>query len=179
MNGREDAFYYPRLLILYPEVCLMCGKTPMQLGVEKLEIHEIKYERPLKLSNMRFLCHGCNNIKELNKENVVGGTETAPAIYQISKDRHPYFLEFVAGEMMNNINNGCEFQTLVADACLYTGMKWQTVINWMKPLWIGKNCPYILWGDVLFLKGKEPRGKLQDLPKRDEEFKDTEKEEMK
>lgn len=179
MNSREQTFYYPRLLVLYPEVCLICCKTPMELGVEKLEIHEIRYERPLRISNMRFLCHGCNHLKVLNKVNVEGGTEDAPAIYKISKTRHPDFLEYVSGEMMKRINQGCEFNPLVADTCLYTGMKWQTVINWFKPLWQGKESPYILWGDILYLRGKEPRGRLEDLPQRDKEFQDTEQEEMK
>lgn len=178
MNGREIAFYYPRLILLTGEYCLICGKTPEELGVKKLEIHEIRYERPLKIANMKLLCHGCNHLEILSKENI-DGREDAPAIYRVSKERHPIFLEWISGEMMKNVNQGCEFSSLVADASLYTGMRRQTIVNWLKPLFEGKTSPYILWGGVLHIRGREPRGRIEDLEKRDKEFYDKEQEEMK
>jgi len=174
LNGKEIEFYYPRLITIYGEYCQLCGKTPLELNVEKLEIHEIKYDRPLILANMRLLCHGCNHIKVLNKENIEGG-ERDPMVFRTSRIVRPIFLEYVSNEMQNAIKDGCNYPVLVADAALYTGMAIQTIRNWLRILYEGKSSPYIMWGDRLYLKGREPRG-IENLPVRDEELSDTEKE---
>ena len=175
MNKREIDFFYPRLVIIYREYCFLCGKTTMELNVDRLEIHEIKYERPLRISNMRLLCHGCNHLKELNKENIEGG-ERDPQVFRISRRIRPIFLEFISNEMQEAIKDGCDYNTLVADATLYTGMVIQTIRNWLRPLYEGSNSPYVMWGDRLYLKGREPRGKIQNLPARDEELTEVDKE---
>jgi len=160
---------------MYGEHCLLCGMMPKELQVEKLEIHEIKYERPLKIGNMRILCHSCNHLGVLNKENIEGG-EPVPITYRTSRKIHPIFLEFVSTKMQNELKDGCDFNALLADAILYTGMRKQTIQNWLYPLYAGSDSPYILWGDRIYLKGREPRGRIQELPLRDEELSDTEKE---
>ena len=178
LNGKEVEFYYPRLVLIYGEYCFLCGKIPMELNVEKLEIHEIKYERPLRIGNMRLLCHGCNHIKILNKENIEGG-ETVPVNYRQSRVIHPIFLEYISGKMQEAIKDGCDYNTLLADTILYTGMRKQTIQNWFFPLYQGTDSPYVMWGDRLYLKGREPRGKIQDLVPRDEELTEKQKLDMK
>lgn len=179
MNKREIDFYYPRLIIMYGEYCILCGKTCNELKIDKLEIHEIIHERPLKIQNMRMMCHGCNNLKELNKANLELSAEPDPSIYQVSKRVYPIFKDWIAGEMMANLKDGLELQTLIADACLYTGMKRQTIINWVRPLYQGKTSPYIEWGGILFLKGREPKKLIEKLPVRTNEYSDTDQEELK
>lgn len=175
LNKREIDLYYPRLLIKDGEYCRLCGKTPKELSVDKLEIHEMKYERPLKIDNFCLLCHGCNGIEILNRENIEGG-EPVPITYKTSRTVHPIFLEFVSNKMVNALKDGLAYNRLLADAVLYTGMRKQTIQNWLYPLWAGDDSPYISWGDRLYLKGREPRGRIQNLPKREDELSDTEKE---
>ena len=152
------------------------GKMPDELRIDKLEIHEIKYERPLKIENFCLLCHGCNHLQILNKENIEGG-EPVPITYKTSRTIHPVFLEYVSGKMLKAIKDGCDYNALLADAILYTGMRKQTIQNWLYPLYGGFDSPYILWGDRIYLKGREPRGKIQDLPLRDQELTEKEKSE--
>ncbi len=179
MNGREIKLYRPRLKIIYGNYCIMCGQTPKELGISELEIHEIVHERPLKMANMRLMCHGCNHLESLNKENTDGGGET-PTIYKVSRQNRPIFLEYVSGEMMKNLDkDGCEIDELVADSALYTGMVEDTVKKWLRPLYKGKTGPYIEWGNRLYLKGKEPRGQIQNLPKRDQELPEEDQKKMK
>lgn len=151
---------------------------PFELKTPKLEIHEIKYERPLKLENMILLCHGCNHLEVLSKENIEGG-EQAPQVYRVSRKVHPIFLEYVSSQMQKSIKDGCDYITLLADAVLYTGMRKQTIQNWFFPLYEGSNSPYIMWGDRLYLKGREPRSKVQDLPKRETELSEADQEGLK
>ncbi len=179
MNKTEIDLYYPRLVVIHGEYCYLCTKTPKELDVEKLEIHEIKYERPLRLANMRLMCHGCNHLKELNKVNIDDNVEKAPEIYRTSKKRHIIFLDWISREMMNNVKKGINFNQLVADACLYTGMKRQTIINWLRTLYEGKTSPYTLEDDTLFIRGREFRGHVDELPERNKEFTDSELSELK
>jgi len=178
LNKREHDFYYPSLVIRDGEYCRLCGLMPNELNVDRLEIHEIFYERPLKLTNMCLLCHSCNHIKVLNKENIEGG-ETVPVNYKASRVVHPIFLEFISNKMQNAIKDGCDYLTLLADTILYTGMRKQTIQNWIFPLFHGTDSPYIMWGDRLYLKGREPRGKLQNLPLRDKELTEKDRIDMK
>lgn len=178
LNKREIDLYYPALIIRDGEYCRLCGSMPSELKVDKLEIHEIKYERPLRLVNMCILCHGCNHLQTLNKENIEGG-EVVPVTYRASRVIHPIFLEFVSTKMQNSIKDGCDYNKLLADACLYTGMRKQTIQNWLFPLYEGETSPYIMWGDRLYLKGREPRGKMQYLPTREEELSEQHQQELK
>lgn len=178
MNKREIDFYYPSIILRDGEYCRLCGQTPKELTVDKLEIHEIRYERPLRLDDMVLLCHGCNNIKSLNRENIIGGEEL-PTIFKMSRDVKLIFKEWISTEMQNALKDGCNYDQLVADASLYTGMSIQTIKNWLYPLWRGKTSPYIEWGGQLYLRGRQPRGKIQNLPIRDEELSETDVEEMK
>lgn len=179
LNKREIDFYYPRLSIIYGEYCILCGKIPLELGIERLEIHEIRYERPLKIANMRIMCHGCNNLKELNKTNLEVTVEAPPQVYTVSQRVYPIFRDWLAGEMMIRIKDGMEITMLIADACLYTGMKRQTIINWLRPLYEGETSPFINWSGCIFLRGREPRTKIEELPERSKELSETEKEELK
>jgi len=176
LNKREIDLYYPRLIIRDGEFCRLCGLMPKELSVDKLEIHEMKYERPLRIDNFCLLCHGCNNIEALNKENIEGG-EPVPITYKTSRTVHPVFLEFISNKMVNALKDGLDYNALLADAILHTGMRKQTIQNWLYPLYAGYDSPYIQWGDRIYLKGREPRGRIQNLPQRNEELTDTEKQE--
>jgi len=178
LNKREVDLYYPSLVVRDGEYCRLCGQTPSELKVPKLEIHEIKYERPLRLDNFCLLCHGCNNLEILNRENIEG-REPAPITLKLSRKIRPIFWEYVSNAMQKNLIDGVAFDVLVADATLYTGMVKKTIIDWLFPLYAGETSPYFLWGDRLYLRGREPRGKIQDLPKRDEELSEQNKNELK
>lgn len=64
LNKREHDIWYPLMIHEYGCWCYMCQKSPLaktpDLFCPRLLIHEIKYERPLKLENMRPLCDVCN-----------------------------------------------------------------------------------------------------------------------
>ena len=55
LNGKEIDFFYKKLTARDFEVCSLCQKTPFELNVDKLEIHETKYERPLKVEHMKLM----------------------------------------------------------------------------------------------------------------------------
>ncbi len=179
MNKKEIDFFYPRLVVRDGEYCRLCAKTPSELGVDKLEIHEIIHTRPLDIEKMLILCHGCNNLNELNVENLEGDRTETPE-FKVKRTYRPIFLEYLASEMMKNVNkDGCDFEEIVADGAYLTGRSKQTIINWLYPLYKGTKGPYIEWGGRLYLRGKQPRGMIQELPKRESEFQTDEQEEMK
>ncbi len=156
LNGREIDFYYPRLVKRDGEYCQLCNKTVLDLSVEKLEIHEIKYERPLKMENMKLLCHGCNHKEYLNRENIDSLTgRDAPVEYKMSRKIKPFFLEWLTGKMQTN-NYHMPYKQIVKGGSYYTGMHVQTIKNWLDPLLDHPESPYITWGDEVYLKGKEP-----------------------
>jgi hypothetical protein len=160
LNGREIDFYYPKITKRDFEVCSLCQKTCFELNVDKLEIHEIKYERPLKLSNMKLLCHGCNHISDLNKENIDGFREETPE-FRIRMTVRPIFLEWLSKKMQEG-NWHITMVEAVAGGSLYTGRSVQAVKNWLFPLYAAKDSPYTLWGDSLYIRGREPRHNAQE-----------------
>lgn len=161
MNKREIDIFYPRLVQRDGEFCSFCQKTPFELGVDKLKIHEIKYERPLKLANMRLFCHACNCKSEFSKENIGERPETPE--YKVSRQIKPLFLEWLAGEMQKG-NWHITYTEAIAGGALYTGRSITTIKNWLYPLLYAKNSPYSLWGDDIYLRGHEPRKSLPDRP---------------
>ena len=160
LNGKEIDFFYKKLTARDFEVCSLCQKTPFELNVDKLEIHEMKYERPLKAENMKLLCHGCNHISDLTKENINGFREETPE-FRVRMTVRPIFLEWLSKKIQVN-NWHITYQEAVAGGSLYTGRSVQAVKNWLYPLYAAEDSPYILWGDKLYLRGREPRHNSQE-----------------
>jgi len=104
LNGREIKYIREELEKKYPEYCVNCGKTPKQLGVTKLELHEIKYDRPLNSENFILLCKKCNHPKPQNV-NLIVGTSSITAEHRKNLEKEPFFRRLLHGEIMKPENN--------------------------------------------------------------------------
>ena len=65
LNKRERDHFYPMLCLRDGAFCQLCQKTESEVSI--LQIHEIKYERPLRIENMKLICPSCNSIDDLSK----------------------------------------------------------------------------------------------------------------
>lgn len=157
LNGREIERIYPILVRRDGEICQFCQKSIDELGVDKLEIHEIKYERPLRPINMKLLCHGCNNRKEFTKSNITGTREMTPE-HQVNRKNKKQFRIWMWHLLQEN-NHHYSYEDLVGSAAYLFDVETVTIERWIKPLISSygpyKKEPFGLTGEEhIIVKGK-------------------------
>lgn len=158
LNKKERDYFYPLLVKRDGEFCSYCMKTLSELNLPKLEVHEIVYERPLKIRNMRLLCHSCNHLEMFSKKIIKEMRDYLPE-HKISLEKRPIFLKWLSNYMAEH-NWHIELDEAVNSGAYITGMHVQTIKNWIRPL-ISEEGPFIRWPnslgtDSIYVKGREP-----------------------
>ena len=156
LNKKERDYYYPLIAQRDGEFCQLCQRTKDEVKI--LEIHEIKYERPLKLENFKFLCHACNHLQTISKENIDAVNATAEHKKNMVKE--PYFRQWVLGKMMEN-NYHYAMDEIIDAGAYMVGVSTETIKRYLRPL-CSEDGPFtkpIGWADGnlhIFVKGHEP-----------------------
>lgn len=143
------------------EYCSICGKTPEMLGVDKLQLHESKYERPLNSNNFYFLCRGCNKLKLLRRELILG-TSTITAEHEKNLMAKPYFKKWLFGEITKPENNfHLPYQQTLRQAAFECEVETVTIKRYLDSLIDFPNSPYVSAPNDfnqmhIWLRGHEP-----------------------
>lgn len=131
LNGDEIKRIRIELRQRYGEVCTRCGKTPMDLNVPNLECHEIKYERPLKIENFAFLCHGCNRLKDLRKNEIMD--KELSASHRKNIESKPLFERWLRTTLQEN-NHHYPLNEVIASGAYICDCNVMTVKRWLEAL---------------------------------------------
>lgn len=156
LSKRERDWFYPQLIARDGEFCQLCHKTKSEVSL--LEIHETKYERPLKLENMRILCHGCNHLLSLRKERIESVNATPE--HKKNMEKEPLFRNWILG-LLQEHNFHYELDEIIDSGAYTIGVSVETIKRYLRPL-CSSDGPFtkpIAWADGtlhIFMKGKEP-----------------------
>ena len=156
LNKRERDHFYHELCKRDGAFCQLCQKTESEVSI--LQIHEIKYERPLKIENMKLLCPSCNRIDELSKEKI--DTTNASAEHKKNLIKEPYFRQWIIGKMYEN-NYHYQLDEIIDSGAYVVGVSTETIKRYLHPL-CSEEGPFskpIAWADGnlhIFVKGREP-----------------------
>lgn len=166
LSKKERDQFYPDLVKRDGEKCGNCGKSLKEVNI--LEIHEDVYERPLKIENMRLMCHGCNHLKELRKKNMLR-TSSVTAEHKKAIAAYPLFMRWIEGEITKPENNNHLPYDQVIDQAAYdvgmavsgTPLSPETTKRYLGPLCDHPTSPYVTRADNfgqmnIWLRGKEP-----------------------
>ncbi len=157
LNKKEIDIFYPILTQRDNEFCFSCGKSPQELGVDKLEIHETRYERPLKSFNMKLYCHGCNHT--IPKEIVETMVRDATPEHRVKLLKEFQFRKWALHECREN-NNHYSYEELIDSGAYLFDLSTETVKRYMRPLMskMGVFSKPMMWENDLhvFIKGHEP-----------------------
>ena len=156
LNKKERDYFYPLICQRDGEYCQLCQKTKDQVSI--LQIHELKYERPLRLDNMKLLCPSCNRISDLSKEKI--DSVNATPEHKKNMVKEPYFRQWVLGKMYEN-NYHYELDEIIDSGSYIIGVSTETIKRYLKPLCSEEGCfsKPIAWADGnlhIFVKGHEP-----------------------
>ncbi len=156
LNKTERDKFYVRLCERDGEFCQYCQRTKSEVGI--LEIHEIRYERPLRIDNMKLFCHGCNHLNIFSKENI--NSVNATPEHKKNMVKEPYFRQWVLGKMYEN-NYHYPLDEIIDSGAYTIGVSTETIKRYLRPLCSldGPFTQAIAWADGalhIFVKGKEP-----------------------
>jgi len=169
LNSIEIKELYSELVRLGEgDFCPLCCKTLTELGVDKLELHEIRYRRPLYIKNFRLLCHGCNHKLELRKK-TIEKYSSITAEHKKADAAYPLFIRWLEGEILKPENNNhLPYDRTISQAAYEIGMKLtnyplstETIKRYLDPLCDHPTSPYVTRADnnnqfEIWVRNKEP-----------------------
>ena len=166
LSKKERDYFYPQLVQRDGEKCASCNKQIPEVNI--LEVHEDVYERPLKLQNMRLICHGCNHKKEFRMKNMIR-TSSVSAEHKKAIAAYPLFMKWLEGEINKPENNyHIPYDSAIDQAAFDVGMlitgvplSPETTKRYLGPLCDHPTSPYVTRADNfgqmnIWLRGKEP-----------------------
>lgn len=155
LSKKERDLYYPLLVLRDGEFCQLCRKTKDEVDI--LEIHEVKYERPLNSSNMKLLCHGCNH--KFPREIAEMTSREATPEHKVKILKEFEFRKWVWQTCKEN-NNHYSYDELINSGAYIFNLSTETTKRYLKPLMSleGILSKPMMWQYDLhvFIKGHEP-----------------------
>ena len=140
LNGDEIKRIRTELREKHGEVCTRCSKTPRDLNVPNLECHEVKYERPLRIENFAFLCHGCNRLKELRKNEIMN--RELSASHKKNIESKPLFERWLRTTLQENKHHYL-MSEVIASGSYVSDCNVMTVKRWLESL-TSRAAPYCI-----------------------------------
>lgn len=161
LNGDEIKKIRIELTQIYGEVCVLCVRTPQDLNVENLELHELKYERPLQIRNFAFLCHGCNRLKSLRKKEILD--RELSASHKKNLESRPLFERWLRTTLQES-NHHYPLDEVIDSGAYISNCNIETVKRWVRAL-VSDAGPYSITANkhgVMHLWEKEHLPKTDD-----------------
>jgi hypothetical protein len=159
LNKREHDYFFPLMIVKYGNFCYLCQKTPLSQDrkyyCKRLLIHEIKYERPLKLENMRPMCDSCNQEIHPPKPEVLDEKQMKPEL-KINREKEPKVRQYIINRIL--LDGECDYNKLVAAAAEKISVSTKTVETYMDKLTSDEGKLIETFGTV-YLRGYEPKMK--------------------
>ena len=159
LNQKEHDWIYQILAQKYGRFCVLCRKTIDEIS--ELQLHEMKYVRPLDPENFCFLCLSCNKTKSLSKSAILGTQLTATMKKNIEKE--PLFRNWLYGEITKPENNfHLPLDRTIDQAAFEIGVSTETIKRYLRVLCDHPTSPYVTQASehgvfAIWVKGKEPK----------------------
>jgi len=161
MNGKEIKLWTPLVLNEHGIFCCLCQRTPKaktpELFVPRLLIHEIKYERPLKLENMRPICDSCNQKIHPEKQEKFNKKDMKPEL-AINRAKEGPFRSYVVNRIL--LDTSEDYNKLVNAACEKVGCSTKAGDTYMDKLCSDEGRLLEMFGTV-YMRGYEPEMKFE------------------
>ena len=159
LNKREHDMFFPQMIVKYGNFCYLCQKTPLAkdktMYCKRLLIHEIKYERPLKLEFMRPLCDSCNQEIHPPKEEKLDEKQMKPEL-KINRKNEPRARQYMINRIL--LDGECDKNRLVNACSEKVGASIKAVESYLDKLTSDEGKLVENFGTV-YLKGYEPKMK--------------------
>jgi len=123
---------------------------------KRLLIHEIKYERPLNIDNMRPLCDSCNQEIHPPKPEELNEKLMKPEL-KINRANEPRARQYIINRIL--LDGECDYNKLVAAAAEKVGASTKAVETYMDKLTSDEGKLKEMFGTV-YLRGYEPQIKF-------------------
>lgn len=157
LNKREHDIFFPQMIVKYGNFCHLCQRTPLStnpnLYCNRLIIHETKYERPLKLENMRPLCDSCNQLIHPPKEEELDRKQMKPEL-KINRKNEPRARQYIINRIL--VDGSCDYNKLIAAAAEKIGGSTKAVETYMDKMCSDEGKLIETLGTV-YLRGYEPK----------------------
>lgn len=160
LNKREHDMFFPQMIVKYGNFCYLCQRTPLsndkEMYCKRLLIHEIQYERPLKLENMRPLCDVCNQMIHPPKPEELNEKQMKPEL-KINRANEPRARQYIINRIL--LDGECDYNKLVAAAAEKVGASTKAVESYMDKMVSDEGKLIETFGTV-YLRGYEPKMKF-------------------
>ena len=160
LNKREHDLFFPQMIVKYGNWCHLCQKTPLAtnkaLYCNRLLIHEIKYERPLKLENMRPLCDSCNQEIHPPQPEELNEKQMKPEL-KINRANEPKARQYAINRIL--LDGDCDYNKLVAATAEKVGASTKAVESYLDKMTSDEGKLKEMFGTV-YLRGYEPQMKF-------------------
>lgn len=159
LNKREHDLFFPQMIVKYGNFCYLCQRTPLATNpamyCNRLLIHEIVYQRPLKLENMRPLCDSCNQEIHPPKEEKLDERQMKPEL-KINREKEPKARQYAINRIL--LDGSCDYNRLVAATAEKVGASTKAVETYFDKLTSDEGRLTESFGTV-YLRGYEPKMK--------------------
>ena len=159
LNKREHDMFFPQMIVKYGNYCYLCQRTPLSqsksMYCKRLLIHEIKYERPLKLENMRPLCDSCNQEIHPPNEEKLDERLMKPEL-KINRANEPRARQYIINRIL--LDGSCDYNKLVNACSEKVGASTKAVESYMDKMTSDEGKLIETFGTV-YLRGYEPKMK--------------------
>ena len=155
LSKKERDKYYPLLVQRDGEICQLCRKTITEVGI--LAIHEVAYDRPLKLHNMRLFCLSCN--QKIRRATGEVQRDATPE-YKKNMVKEPLFKKYVTEKIMEN-NFHYSYDDLIDGGAYICDISTETAKRYLRKMMSPEGAltkPMASQNGELhcYMKGKEP-----------------------
>ncbi len=156
LNKREHDLFFPQMIVKYGNFCYLCQRTPLatnkSMYCSRLLIHEIKYERPLKLDNMRPLCDSCNQEIHPPKPEELDEKQMKPEL-KINRANEPRARQYCINRIL--LDGECDYNRLVNACSEKVGASTKAVESYLDKMTSDEGKLKEMFGTV-YLRGYEP-----------------------
>ena len=160
LNKREHDMFFPQMIVKYGNFCYLCQRTPLSqnksMYCKRLLIHEIKYERPLKLENMRPLCDSCNQEIHPPKPEELDEKQMKPEL-KINRVKEPIARQYIINRIL--LDGECDYNKIVAAAAEKAQCSTKAIETYMDKLCSDEGKLIETFGTI-YLRGYEPKMKF-------------------
>lgn len=137
MNKRQRDFWLPQIIETYgTDLCIRCGNAGE-------EIHHINGDdTDNRIENLCLLCHGCNNLRKLQKKNLPVSRRDYTPEHKKNMVKEPLFRKWLEGKLLEN-NGHYSMDNVIDEGAFYTDVSTETIKRYLSKLCDHPSSPYL------------------------------------
>ncbi len=134
---------------LYPQIvdrdsttcCFRCGKDPAPGKIN--EIHHFNGDdTDNRLENVCLLCHGCNNLKLLQKKNLPVSRRDYTPEHKKNLEKEPFFRKWLQGKVESN-NFHYSYDYVIDEGAYIVDVSPETIKRYLSKICNHPSAPYV------------------------------------